>query len=318
MDALWALLFATAGVIVVTYWRLPADELYVVSEDGLDAGLGRALVFLNYPVSLLAISIAWLAVDRIRTRQALWAAVLATILCGVTALPGVVDQHDLDAKPVNLLPAIGVAIAFILALRAPWERVRRLPLDPLRLVIGVVVWVVALVWIAAVSGFYFPGDILLGEEIRRGGDGRLAEAVHLGDHEGLDAALLVTGALVLTRYRPRLAVGFLLGLTLVYGFAVEWRDFWFEQIVKRGWTDWTPPQVLTPRVSLAWLGLLVLAAGVELAVRRIEGPPRPAADPPRRAPSPPRGSPTAESTTDARSPLPPGRGRTRPGRRDPC
>jgi hypothetical protein len=253
-------------------------------------------------VSLIAISIAWLAADRICTRRARWAAVVATVLCGVTALPGVVDQHDLDAKPVNLVPAIGVAIAFALTLRAPWERVGRLPLDPLRLGIGVVVWIAALVWIAAVSGFYLPGDILLGEEIRRGGDGRLADAVHLGDHEGLDAALLVTGALVLTRYGPRLAVGFLLGLTLGYGLAVEWRDFWFEQIVKRGWTDWTPPQVLTPRLSLAWFGLLVLAALVALAVRRIEGPRRPAADPPRGEPSPLHGSPTAESTTGARSP----------------
>ena len=211
MDALWALLFATAGVIVVTYWRLPPEELYVVSEEGLDAGLGRALVFLNYPVSLIAISIAWLAADRIRTRRALWAAVVATILCAVTALPGVVDQHDLDAKAVNLLPAIGVAIAFVLSVKAPWERVGRLRLDPWRVVIGVAVWLVALVWIAAVAGFYFPSDILLGEEIRRGGDGRLADAVHLGDHEGLDAALLVTAALVLTRYRSRFAVGFLLG-----------------------------------------------------------------------------------------------------------
>ena len=121
MDALWALLFATAGLIAITYWRLPPEELYNVSEEGVRAGLGRALVFLNYPVSLIAISIAWLAADRLATRRALWAAVVATLLCGVTALPGVVDQHDLDAKAVNLLPAAGVAIALVLSIRAPWE-----------------------------------------------------------------------------------------------------------------------------------------------------------------------------------------------------
>ncbi len=274
MDALWALLFATAGVIVLTYWRLPPEELYSVSESGVDLGLGRALVYLNYPVSLVAISIAWLAADRIRERRAIWAAGVATVLCAVTALPGVVDQDDLDAKPVNLLPAIGVAIAFALSLKAPWERIGRLRLDPVRVAIGVVVWLVALVWIAAVAGFYFPGDILLGEELRRGGDGRLGPAVHLGDHEGLDAALLVTSALVLTRYRPRWPVAVLLGLTLVYGLAVEWRDFWFEQVVKRDWTSWTPPQVLTPRLSLAWGGLVLLAVGVAVAVKRLEGPPR--------------------------------------------
>ena len=316
MDALWALLFATAGLIAITYWRLPPEELYNVGEEGATAGLGRALVFLNYPVSLLAISIAWLAAGRLGTRHSLWVAGVATLLCGVTALPGVVDQHDLDAKAVNLLPAVGVAIALVLSIRAPWERVGRLPLDPLRLLIGAVVWLAAVAWIAAVAGAFFPGDVLLGEEIRRGGDGRLAPAVHLGDHEGLDAALLVTAALVLTRYRPPLAVGFLLGLTFVYGLAVEWRDFWFEQFVKRGWTAWTPPSVLTPRLSFAWLALILLAALVALAVRRIEGPPRPVADPPRGGQSPLRGSPTAESTTGARSPSRPARDRTRPVRPD--
>ena len=88
MDAVWALLFATAAVIVVTYWRLPPEELYNVSEEGLASGLGRALVFLNYPVSLVAIPAAWLAADRLGTRRALWAAAAATVLCGVTALPG--------------------------------------------------------------------------------------------------------------------------------------------------------------------------------------------------------------------------------------
>ncbi len=206
MDAVWALLLATAAVLLITYTRLPPEQLYNVSEEGLALGLGRTLVFLNYPVSLVAIPIAWLAADRIEARWALWAAVTATVLCAVTAWPGVVDQDDLDAKAVNVLPAIGVAIAFVLSLRAPWERVGRLPLDPVRIVIGAVVWLTALVWIASVSGFYFPGDVLLGEELRRGGDGQLAPAVHLGDHEGLDAALLVTSALILSRYRPRLAV----------------------------------------------------------------------------------------------------------------
>lgn len=286
MDAVWALLLATAAVILITYSRLAPEELYNVSEEGLALGLGRALVFLNYPVSLVAIPIAWLAADRIGPRRALWAAGVATALCAVTAWPGVVDQHDLDAKPVNALPAIGVAMAFVLSLRAPWERVWRLPLDPVRVVIGVVVWLAALVWVASVTGFYFPGDVFLGEEIRLGGDGRLGPAVHLGDHEGLDAALLVTAALVLTRYRPRLAVGFVLGLAFVYGLAVEWRDFWFEQAVKRDWTSWTPAQVLTPRLSVAWSVLILLAAGVALGVRRLEGPPQPGAGPRRTTPAP--------------------------------
>jgi hypothetical protein len=230
------------------------------------------------------------------------AAGVATVLCAVTAWPGVVDQDDLDAKLVNLLPALGVALAFVLSLRAPWERVGRLRLDPLRVAIGVVVWLVALEWVAAVLGFYFPGDIFLGEELRRGGDGALHPAVHLGDHEGLDATLLVTSALILTRLRPRLGVLFVLGLAFVYGLAVEWRDFWFEQVVKRDWTSWTPPQVLTPRLSLAWVTLVLLAVVVAIAVRRLEGPRRRAAGPPRTSPSPPPGRRNAESTTGEPSP----------------
>jgi hypothetical protein len=262
--------------IFITYWRLAPEELYNVSRSGVAGGAGRVLVYVNYPVSLAAISIAWLAADRIATRRAGWAAAVATLLCAVTALPGTVDQHDLDAKPINVLPAAGVAIALALSLRAPWETVGRLRLDPVRVLIGVVVWVVALVWVAAVLGFYFPGDVLLGEELRRGGDGLLAPAVHLGEHEGLDAALLITAALVLTRYRARAFVSFLLSLAFVYGAFVEWRDFWFEQVSKRGWTDWKPPSVLTPNLSVGWGLIVVLAVLVAWAIRRLEAPSQPA------------------------------------------
>jgi hypothetical protein len=298
----WALYGAVGLAIFVTYWRLPPEELYNVSEEGLELAAGRLLVFLNYPTSLAAIPIAWLAAERLGSRAALWAAGVATVLCAVTAWPGVVDADDLDAKAINVVPALGVGIAFVLSLLAPWERVGRLPLDPLRLALGAIVWLTALVWIASVLGFYFPGDLFLGEELRPGGDGNLGPAVHLGDHEGLDAALLVTAALVLTRLRPRLGVLLVLGLAFVYGLAVEWRDFWFEQVVKRGWTDWTPPEVLTPSVSFAWGILVLLALVVALAVRRLEGPPRHAVGPRRTTPSPAPGRPPAGSTTGEPSP----------------
>jgi uncharacterized membrane protein len=298
----WSLFAAVGLAILVTYSRLEPEQLYNVSNEGLAGGASRLLVFLNYPVSLAAIAISWLAAERIGTRGARWAAGVATALCAVTAWPGVIDQHDLDAKLVNLVPAVGVVIAFVLSLRAPWEPVGRLRLDPLRVAIAVAVWLVALVWIAATLGFFFPGDFLLGEEIRRGGGGHLAPAVHLGEHEGLDAALLITSVLVLTRYRPRLAVMLLLSLGFVYGVFVEWRDFWFEQINKRDWLSWKPPSVLTPHVSFAWGLLLVLAVVVALVVRRLEGPSPPAGDPRRRAPAPGLGPPPEESRTGGQSP----------------
>ena len=61
----WGLFAAVGFAIFITYWRLAPDELYNVSRSGLDAGASRVLVYLNYPVSLAAISIVWLAADRI-------------------------------------------------------------------------------------------------------------------------------------------------------------------------------------------------------------------------------------------------------------
>ena len=128
MDALWALLFATAGLIAITYWRLPPEELSRRQRRGVSrAGTRTRLPQLS--------RIADRDLDRLARRRpardssrALGRRA-ATLLCGVTALPGVVDQHDLDAKAVNLVPAVGVAIAFVLSMRAPWERVGRLRLD---------------------------------------------------------------------------------------------------------------------------------------------------------------------------------------------
>lgn len=272
--AVWALLLATAAGILVTYWRLPRDQLYSVGEEGAASGFGRALVFLNYPAALVAIAVAWLAAERIRTRGARIAAAAATVVSAVTAVPGVVDQHDLDAKAINAVPALGVALALGLTIKAAWPRVARLPLDPLRVAIAVVVLVAAIPWIFAVLGFHAPGDLFLGEELRRGGDGRLDDAVHLGDHEGWDGVLLVLASLLLSRLQPPLPVALYLGLMFAYGFAVAFADGWFEQIVKRGWTSWRPPGVLRPELSVEW-GVLILAGlALGLALRRLEAPPR--------------------------------------------
>jgi hypothetical protein len=274
VDAVWALLFATAVVIVITYSRLPPEQLYNVSKEALAGGLGRALVFLNYPVSLVAIAIAWLAAERIGSSYARLAALVASGLSAVTAIPGVVDQHDLDAKLVNALPALGVGVALALSLRARWERPRRLPLDRVRIAVAAVAAVAAIPWIFAVLGFHAPGDVFLGEEIRRGGDGRLGPAVHLGDHEGLDGVLLVASALVLSRFRAPFALAFYVALMFAYGFGVALKDFWLEQLEKRDWVSWAPPNVLRPDLSLGWLLVVVLALGVAVAVTRLEAPRR--------------------------------------------
>jgi uncharacterized membrane protein YozB (DUF420 family) len=64
----WSLFALVVLAILVTYSRLPPESLYHTSGDGLDAGASRALVFAGFPVALVAIPLAWIAVARIRTR----------------------------------------------------------------------------------------------------------------------------------------------------------------------------------------------------------------------------------------------------------
>ena len=53
-------------------------------------------------------AIAVLALVADRTRMG-WRALLPLALCAVIVVPGVVDQGDLDAKWINVVPALGVA-----------------------------------------------------------------------------------------------------------------------------------------------------------------------------------------------------------------
>jgi hypothetical protein len=52
------MLFAVVTTeILVTYSRVPARELYHVSGSGIEGGLSRALIFVNFPVALLALGV---------------------------------------------------------------------------------------------------------------------------------------------------------------------------------------------------------------------------------------------------------------------
>src|SRR5437773_5398763 len=102
---LWAMFGVVAAEIVVTYSRIPPAKLYSVSGTGLGAGLGRALVFLNFPVALAALPVIALAADRLRRAPALVGAVVTAALCSAVFWPGVVDQYALDARPLTALAA---------------------------------------------------------------------------------------------------------------------------------------------------------------------------------------------------------------------
>jgi len=166
----WAMWAVVLAMIFVTYWRLPpdtpeaTDDLYHVSGNGIVGGLSRVLVELNFPVALVAILVMLVALDALSS--AAWAlAGPAIALCAVVAGPGVVDQDDLDARLVNTIPALGVGLALGLTVaagrRAGWSVAGRLPLDPVRLGIAVVVLVLSIPWIAAELGVFLPDGVFI-------------------------------------------------------------------------------------------------------------------------------------------------------------
>jgi len=267
----WLVFVVVTAEILVTYSRVPARELYHVSGSGIVGGLSRALVFVNFPVALVALAILAFVYPALRGRRWRASVLVAGALCAVVFWPGVVRQSNLDARPVNAPPALGVLLAVVLTAvavrggglsRKSWRRT-----DAVRLVIGVVLLVLALPWLAADLGLYSSGIPLLGHVLQskqflpeRPGLPTFAPAVHHGHHHGMDGLLLVLTVLLLSRRLGRrpLVAGYL-ALMFCYGIANFANDFWIEQVVKRGWTSWEIPDVLQPRLTVAWC-LIVIAA----------------------------------------------------------
>ncbi|HEY6016889.1 MAG TPA: hypothetical protein VIU16_08900, partial [Gaiellaceae bacterium] len=97
MRLVWLPLGLVGAAIAATYARVPVERLYHVEVGGVAGGLGRAVVFLNWPCAFVALGVLPLAAARLGLRGRALAA-LAAILCAAAAWPGVVDEHDLDAK----------------------------------------------------------------------------------------------------------------------------------------------------------------------------------------------------------------------------
>lgn len=267
-----ALLGLSGGAVLITYARIDPAELYHVSEDGLRGGLGRTLVLVNYPIALVSVALAAIAADRLDDRRADAVALVSILLCALVAVPGVVDQDDLDARWVNGLPALGVGLAAALVVVALGKggvgtSPPRALGDRLRIGAAAVLLVLALPWYFAETGFYAP-DPILADEVPAG---ETIAAVHLGHHHGTDGVLLGLAALALSRtlgtHRRTRAEAFLscyLALMLAYGCALALEDGWGEQVWKRGWTDWDIPSVLRPEPTLAWAAIVAAAVAVEL------------------------------------------------------
>ena len=194
----------------------------------------------------------------------------AAVLCAVVFWPGVVSQANLDAKPANAPAAAGVLLALGLTVHAaracrvcvrPWQGP-----DWGRLGLAAVVGFIALPWIGAELGFFLDGVPLLGSIFQTGkhirdvqGLPAFPPAVHHGHHHGMDGLLLVLTALLLSRVvgslrsrALRTAFAAYLALMFCYGVGNIANDFWLEQVVKRGWATWEIPNVLEPRITVAW------------------------------------------------------------------
>ena len=279
---MWTLFLLVGAAVLVTYARVSTADLYNVGEGGIRGGAGRVLVFTNYPLALAAVAILALAALRLRRRWATAVAVVGGLLCAVVAWPGVVEQSDLDAKPANAIPALGVLIALVLTAAAVrYRRLgRRVPFgrgDGVRVALAAVLLAAAVPWGAAELGFSpdLEPVLLTGRPYPEPGHPDLV-AVHLGHHHGMDGTLLALAALALSRQlgrvRPavRNALGFYLALMLVYGLANALQDFWLEQVVKRGATSLQLPSMIRPSLSPAWAAILAAALLIHLGMRRVD------------------------------------------------
>lgn len=283
---LWCLFAAVAVALVVTYTRLPARELYQVSNPGIGTGIRRALAFAGFPAAPVAVAVAWLLAERLTGRMVTIAAVGATVLASSVFWPGAVDEADPDARPISVaaLVAVGAVIVLTVAVARStgFERRRaRLPGDRVRGVASALLFLAAIPWLAAVIGVsldHVPGlnSMFLSDSfVDQPGVPGVHPAIHAGLHHGLCGVLLVTSGLWLSRglsgvsniAHRRVLAGYL-SLLIVYGGANALQDFWLEQIVKRDVVGWQFPYMLQPKASWAFAIILAVAALTYLSALR--------------------------------------------------
>jgi hypothetical protein len=266
VSAVLALLVLDGVAVIATYSRFPWQELYHVHHSGIAAGFGRELVALNFPFALVGIAFVGLAWPRLHGVLRLLG-VVAIALCAVVYFA--VDQSDLDAKPLNAVPALGLAlaVALVLAVGVPPAR-RTLRGDWARIALAAVAVFLAAPLITAELGFYLEGVPFLGwffetERLAsQPGDPVLHHAVHHGQHHGWQATMLILIALAFSRLPRPSALDAYLALMLAYGVGNLVNDDWLEQVVKRGWTNHEMPSVLTPTANWGWAAVLAGAVAV--------------------------------------------------------
>ena len=264
--AVLALIVLDGTAVIATYSRFPTTLLYNVRHsDTVSAGFGRELVALNFPFALVGIALVGLAWPRLHG----WlrsAGIVAIVLCATVYFA--VDQADLDAKPLNALPALGLALAVALVLAVGVSDARQVRGDRVRIGLAAVLIFFCAPLIAAELGFFLDGLPFLGWFYETGrlttqpGVEGLHYAVHHGQHHGWQATMLSLTALGFSRLpRPRILDAYL-ALMLAYGVGNLVNDDWLEQVVKRGWTNHEVPSLLTPAANWGWAAVLVGAAAI--------------------------------------------------------
>ena len=212
---LWCLFLAVAVAAMVTYARLPARELYHVSNPGIDTGIRRGLAFAGFPAAPVAVAVVWLLAEHLTRRVVTVAAVAATVLASSVFWPGAVDEADPDSRPISVLALIAVVAVIALtvgvARSAGFRRPRlRLREERVRLAVFGLIFLVEIPWLAALIGVsldHVPvlNSMYLSDSfVDQPGVAGLHPAVHAGLHHGLCGALLVTSSLWLSRHLPRM------------------------------------------------------------------------------------------------------------------
>jgi hypothetical protein len=264
--AVLALVVLDGAAVIATYSRFPWAELYHVHHSGIAAGFGRELVALNFPFALIGIALVALAWPRLHGRLRILG-VVAIALCAVVYFA--VHQANLDAKPLNVVPALGLVLAAALVLLVGVSSGPRTTRgDGVRVALAAVLVFFAAPLIAAELGFFLDGVPVLGWFFETGrlatqpGHPVLHHAVHHGQHHGWEATMLSLTALAFSRLpRPRVLDAYL-ALMLAYGVGNLVNDDWLEQVVKRGWTNHEVPSMLVPAANWGWAAVLAGAVAV--------------------------------------------------------
>jgi hypothetical protein len=282
----WLLYGLTGCAVFATYWRLPPQVLWKVTNSGFVGGAGRAFVFLSFSAALATVAVVAIVVDRLEDRRAHLLAIVALVLCATVAIPGVQTEDHLDPKWSNLPAVVGVVLAVGLTVWASLRSRREVPQtrragDIARLAVAGLSLFFASPYIAAELGFFLEDVPVLGAIFQTGkirpepGAGYAHAAVHHGHHHGMDGFLLTVTALLLSRHVATIRQSLLgaltaayLALMLVYGLTNQIEDLWIEQIVKRDWTSWQIPNVLHPTLSPAWAVMVVCALAIYVAFLR--------------------------------------------------